>query len=910
MTELRKKQILWIVYGALALVCLIAFSVAAVWAGQGILSTEITEILSAEVTIDTETELTDETTRTEYIVGEAVDTTGVSVKVVTKEGKTVTPSLEECTVEADMDTAGVKPVVISWQEGTVLYRGSYTIEVFAVRHLDVRPNDGDEKLIYAQNETELDKTGIEVWADLAGTPETMEKPSEYDTVVRLQPEQFTLTSSEMGVPGIHNATVTAGRATGGFTFAVEGIAIDTSQAATYYGVGETFYPAGINVTNNSAADATSENPYGTTYIGNYSFDPVDTSTAGAKAVKVSYGDVSAEYSVTVYPMAFHTENVIGTDGTSATMDFYWIKGATTANEGGFKVTWVDGNGVRHKQQGTWGYYDAWGYYDGNNVTMWAYNGVINTCNIFFDSNVTWWDGNGADPHGSGVSDGVNFEIYYPYARSGNVTLEIYGKAKLAELEGIKHGVDAKSITVDTSSAKTVYSLGERFSAEGLTVTAELWNGGTRVLAPTEYTVSAPLLNSIGPKTVTVSYGNPTEDNPYQVLTVRYDVFVTGETLDVSGAKTVYSVGEAFSADGVRLVRWDENGGQTDVTTEFTVEEMPDMTGEGVKTVTLTDGEAEYTYTIVVLPASDLADRVLNFENRTGDGSSLALYIHERNSTTDADPASANGYYVYTTSAGGSEMFSFGYTYDPAGWVSTFTSDESSLTASVLNDQASADNGALFVSYAGAQFTAPQTEWHKVVMHWAREFDYLEVDYSKATREYLVKGTFSSANLTVSLKYTDGTRQTLSAAEYTVSQPDMSFIGVHDITVSYNEDPTVTAKYQIFTIPDVPWETHKIDFTQSAAGDRLELYVTERPASSDSSQDSTSKGWYLLKAADGHYEMYELTYTYTADGAQSSFASDGVEETIGGSGELIANLNGVNYTVGAAMWHQRLIGWAA
>ena len=70
MISLGRKQILWLVYGAIALACLIAFSVAAVWASQGVLSTEITEILSAEVTIDTETEETPETTRTEYIVGE------------------------------------------------------------------------------------------------------------------------------------------------------------------------------------------------------------------------------------------------------------------------------------------------------------------------------------------------------------------------------------------------------------------------------------------------------------------------------------------------------------------------------------------------------------------------------------------------------------------------------------------------------------------------------------------------------------------------------------------------------------------------------------------------------------------------------------------------------------------------
>ena len=904
MTALMKKRILWIVYGAIALVCVIAFSVAAVWASQGALSTEITEILSAEVTIDTETQETPETTRTEYIVGEPLDTTGAAIRVTTKEGDVVTPSLEECTIEADMDTAGVKPVVIAWQQGTILYRGSYEIEVFAVRHLDVQPNDGDETLVYEQSATELDKTGIEVWADLSGSPDTMEKPnSEWSNVVRLTPEQFTLTSSEMGTPGIHNATIAAGRATASFTFAVEGISIDTSQAATYYGVGEEFFPAGINVTSTSRADITAENPFGTTYIGNYSFDPVDTSTPGDKAVKVSYGSVSAEYSVTVYPVAFHTENVTGTDGTSATMDFYWIKGATTANEGGFKVTWVDANGVRHKQQGTWG------YYDGNNVTMWAYNGIIDTCNIYFNDNRTMWNWSDG-PHGSGVSDGVNFEIYYPYARVSDVTLEIYGRAKLAELEAIKHGVDASSISVNTDGAKTVYEQGEMFSADGLVVTAQLWNGGTRVLSSSEYTVSAPSMNSVGPKTITVTYGNPTTGNPYEVLTVRYEVYVTGETLDVTGGKTVYYLGDTFSAAGVSLIRWGADGSQTDITPDFTLTEAPDMSTEGVKTVTLTSGDESYTYTIVVLPVSALEDSVLTFENRTGDGSSLALYIHERQSTTDAAAALASGYYVYTIPAEGSVMFSFGYTYDPEGWQSTFTSDESGLAASVLNDQASADNGALFVDYNGTRFAADQVSWHNVVMHWAHEAEYLEIDYSRATREYLVNGTFSAANLVVDLKFTDGIRQRLSEAEYTVSQPNMSVIAVHTVTVSYNADPSITGEYQIFTIPNVPWETHKIDFTQSAAGDRLELYVDERPDSSDSSQNSASHGWFLLKAADGHYEMYELNYTYTADGFASNFATDdGIGVSVGGSGELVASLGGVNYTVGATMWHQRLIGWA-
>ena len=133
--------------------------------------------------------------------------------------------------------------------------------------------------------------------------------------------------------------------------------------------------------------------------------------------------------------------------------------------------------------------------DGNNVTMWAYNGIIDTCNIYFNDNRTMWNWSDG-PHGSGVSDGVNFEIYYPYARVSDVTLEIYGRAKLAELEAIKHGVDASSISVNTDGAKTVYEQGEMFSADGLVVTAQLWNGGTRVLSSSEYTVSPPSMNRI------------------------------------------------------------------------------------------------------------------------------------------------------------------------------------------------------------------------------------------------------------------------------------------------------------------------------------------------------------------------------------------------------------------------------
>ncbi len=781
------KRYIYIIYAFLAVLGVSLFGVGISWAIKGKLSEEIV-YKSAVVTVSEET-------RREYIMGEPLNTAGVSISVQVDEETALTPELEDCTIEADTATAGTKPVIVSWQEENVIYRGYYEITVYAVRHIDIRPMTLDSKLVYEQNETEFDESSIEIWADLAAAPLTdeFEKPSEWQTVVRLTSEQFTVSTPDMGKPGIHWATVQCAQVSGGFNYAVEGVAIDTSQAATVYGLGETFKPAGVAVTVTDKDNRTAGNLLGTHYIGNYQYSTPELDEIGPASVEITYGDAKAEYGINVYRQAFECTNVRAESSAESTLNFYWTKGATTADEGMYKFSWVDETGVCHAQTATWGHY-------GDHITMWAYNNSLSGVDVYYNDNYSVWfinDGNGKrvweERRNSEQSLANSFEICYSYSLIKNdnndYRLKSYANVNLSQLEAVKHGVDAKSISLHLDDVVTVFDQNGKFSYDGLTVTAELWNGGTRELSASEYQVSVPALNHAGVKTVTVSYGNPTEGNQYDVLKANYEITVKGYALDLTDVNLELLRGDLFTIDGLKLNYYDENG-VTLVNVPLTLVNGADTTILGKQTieVSATIDHVDYTfeYEITIVP----------------------------------------------------------------------------------------------------EFT-------------------LAVDITNVKTEYLVNGTVSFDGLIVN-KTDKKSGEVSQLTNYDISTPDMSTIGVKDITVTYEG---VTAGYQIYAIPDVPWETHKLDFgNTSGTGETLEIFVTDRPASSDSTQNSTTKAWYLLKNAKGDYEMYELTYQYTANGWQSNFISEGVEESLGGAGEYIAQINGLTFTADAAYWHQRIIGW--
>ncbi|MCI8613330.1 MAG: hypothetical protein HFE48_06505 [Clostridia bacterium] len=62
------------------------------------------------------------------------------------------------------------------------------------------------------------------------------------------------------------------------------------------------------------------------------------------------------------------------------------------------------------------------------------------------------------------------------------------------------------ITVKTDDAKTVYEIGETFSAEGVVVTAFMDDGEQKTVSVADCTVSSPDMTQAGKKSVTVTYG--------------------------------------------------------------------------------------------------------------------------------------------------------------------------------------------------------------------------------------------------------------------------------------------------------------------------------------------------------------------------------------------------------------------
>lgn len=156
----------------------------------------------------------EEPVRSEYLVGEEVDTEGLSLHAG---GKTF--SGEELTVTVDNTTAGDKMVEVSHRAGNDFYRGYFAVKYFAVRHLDLRRAPTD---IFFDEEGNL--TGVEgmvIWAELSDEPSQFERPEEYPeytTTVVLSPENYTLAMQPQDERGGYAAEITCGKVTTGFYF--------------------------------------------------------------------------------------------------------------------------------------------------------------------------------------------------------------------------------------------------------------------------------------------------------------------------------------------------------------------------------------------------------------------------------------------------------------------------------------------------------------------------------------------------------------------------------------------------------------------------------------------------------------------------------------------------------------------
>lgn len=471
-----------------------------------------------------------------------------------------------------------------------------------------------------------------------------------------------------------------------------------------------------------------------------------------------------------------------------------------------------------------------------------------------------------------------------------------------------------AISVDARNAKTEFFVGDEFYAQGLGINVEYSDGTSELILPSgDVQILKPNMSEIGKKQVVVQYAGFTAE--YFINVSR----VNGVSVDLTSARRGYAVGDSFSCEGltVSLVITSRNelGSEVDSLYPLSVSEYsvaePDLTSAGIKTATVSYGENnKYTesFDVYVVPAVG-ADSILAFE---GEGAAT-LYITNRGGSSAAADAEADGWFLIAFGDGSFKMLqtSLGYSASDSSYYFD-------------GKKAEVSGGRLSAEIGGSRYTVGVEAFGTTVFGWEKTIVEIRVEIPAEIKEYVVGGEFKSDGLRAVAVYSDGSEQTLEGGEFAVQAPSaesMNQIGVKSVSGVYTaEDGGQTPfGYQIYCIPEVDWETNRLDLGAdlNGSGSTLELFVTERSASYDSgaywgTSDQSVRAWMLIRNADGTFEMYEYEYYLALDVSSHPFPNgvpEGFNSYLNDAGNLIIEVNGRQFAaLDNDYWHYIVIGW--
>ena len=230
--------------------------------------------------------------KTSYLVGESFDASGISLKAVLSSGTTQTLTNGFVVSGFDSSTPGAKTVTLRYFSKTV----SVTVNVSAAVKVSLGIVNRPHKLAYELGET-LDTSGMAlrlVWSD--GSYETVEAGYMVSGFDSRSVGQKQLIVSYAGFDAAFRVSV-------GEPSLAE-VRITGKPTKTEYLVGDSFDASGIVLTLIYTNGATEEITSG------YAVSGFDTSVAGSCTVSLVFGELSAEYYVTVSSPSAITE--IGT----------------------------------------------------------------------------------------------------------------------------------------------------------------------------------------------------------------------------------------------------------------------------------------------------------------------------------------------------------------------------------------------------------------------------------------------------------------------------------------------------------------------------------------------------------------------------------------------------------------------
>lgn len=196
-----------LVYGVATIATLVTFPILLSWALDG--------DTMAEMVIKQVSALAKEDARVEYIVGETPTADGFALVI---DGKVQ----NDCKIELDTASAGVKPARVYYESGNTTYEGFYPVTVFGVRHIDIRQQP--TALIEKEDGT-IELENLVVWAELSGAPKQLkvqDEHPEWDTTIVLSKDNYTVWQSDDKVPGGYAVNLSCGSIMKSFAFVTIG----------------------------------------------------------------------------------------------------------------------------------------------------------------------------------------------------------------------------------------------------------------------------------------------------------------------------------------------------------------------------------------------------------------------------------------------------------------------------------------------------------------------------------------------------------------------------------------------------------------------------------------------------------------------------------------------------------------
>ena len=220
-------------------------------------------------------------TKTNYYVGDTLNTAGLTLKAAYNNGTTQTITGGFTCTPTALSTAGAQTVTVNYGGKTA----TFTVNVQDVALSGIAIASTPTKASYFVGDT-LDTTGLKLTATYNnGTTQTITSG-------------FTCTPTALSTAGTQTVTVNYGGKTATFTVNVQdvtlsGIAIASNPSKTSYYVGDTLDTTGLKLT------ATYSNGTTQTITGGFTCTPTALSTAGAQTVTVNYGGKAATFTVNV-----------------------------------------------------------------------------------------------------------------------------------------------------------------------------------------------------------------------------------------------------------------------------------------------------------------------------------------------------------------------------------------------------------------------------------------------------------------------------------------------------------------------------------------------------------------------------------------------------------------------------------